>query len=155
MRTRKRFAHGLVIGVSMFICMTSLLANPSYSQSAYSILYNFAGGGTDGLNPYGSLTLSGSTLYGMTYDGPQAAGPPGYHDPGTVFKINPDGTGYQILHYFNPTAGDGTGPFGDVTLVGSKLYGMTYIGGSSGDGVIFSCQIPQSDTGMLQLLLLN
>jgi hypothetical protein len=68
MRTGKRFGHGLVIGISMCICMMSALAFPSDSQSAaYSILHNFAGGASDGLNPwYGGPVFSGSTLYGMT-----------------------------------------------------------------------------------------
>ena len=32
MRTGKRLVHGLVIGISMFICLTGVLANPSDSQ---------------------------------------------------------------------------------------------------------------------------
>jgi uncharacterized repeat protein (TIGR03803 family) len=114
--------------------------------TGYQVLLDFATVPFNVGGPYGSLTFSGSQLYGMTHGG-------GAHTGGIVFQINTDWTRYQPLHYFNSFTGDGAGPLGDVTLVGSKLYGMTYGGGSSGDGVIFSCQTPRPDTGTLLLLL--
>jgi len=131
MRIEKRFAPGLVIGISVFISiMAGLLTKPSASQAAVaeSIVYNF-NGGSDGANPNGSLTLSGSTLYGMTSSG----GTNGY---GTIFQINTDNTGYQILHNFSG-GNDGANPSGSLTLSGSTLYGMTSGGGASGNGTIF------------------
>ena len=129
MRTGKRFVHGLVIGLSMFICLAGALATPSDSQAAYSILYSFAGGTGDGFQPFGSLTLAGSTLYGLTYGGPHPPSPqPSYS--GTIFEINLDGSGYQILHPFGgPDAKDGTIPKGSLTLSGETLYGFTPYGG--------------------------
>ena len=59
-----------------------------------TILHNFTGGPSDGANPLGSLTLSGSTLYGMTFSG-------GANNDGTIFKVNTDGTGFQLLHSFD------------------------------------------------------
>ena len=82
-----------------------------------------------------------------------AGGPGG--GSGAIFRINPDGTGYQILHIFKPDQGDGGQPLGDVTFAGSRLYGWTYGDGSYNGGVFFSYQLPQADTGMLQLLLLD
>jgi len=35
----------------------------------FQILHPFTGGTNDGAHPFGSLTLSGDTLYGMTYQG--------------------------------------------------------------------------------------
>jgi len=135
MRTGKRFLHGLLIGLSMFICMTSSPANPAYSQSAYTIIHKFIGGAGDGLSPYyGGPVLSGSTLYGMT---------PGGGDPtgGVLFKINTDGTGFHILHNFGFINTDGTTPRGSLTLSGSTLYGCTPYGGgpvaNSVGGTIF------------------
>ena len=59
--------------------------------------------------------------------------------------MNTDGTDYQVLHEFAGKPDDGAHPYGSLTLVGSKLYGMTSTGGSggisgggSGYGVIFS-----------------
>ena len=137
MRTAKRFALGLVIGLSMFICLAGALAATPDPQFAYSILHNFAGGESDGFQPFGSLTLAGSTLYGMTSGGRNSY-------CGTVFKINPDGTGYQILHSFElPENGtDGGTPKGSLTLSGSTLYGFTTDGSGPpawtlGGGTVF------------------
>jgi hypothetical protein len=83
----------------------------------------------------------------MTYGG----GPGGAS--GVIFRLNPDSTGFQILHGFMSSLGDGGQPLGDVTFSGSRLYGWTYAGGSSGGGVFFSYQTPQSDAAMTLLLL--
>jgi uncharacterized repeat protein (TIGR03803 family) len=61
---------------------------------------------------------------------------------GTVFRVNTDGSGYNNLHSFAGGASDGSLPLGALTLVGSTLYGMTELGGSSGLGVIFSLTLP-------------
>ena len=90
----------------------------------------FAGDPGDGENPYGDLTLDGTTLYGMTLTG-------GANDEGVIFKINTDGTGYTHLREFAGTPGDGGIPYGDLTLNGTTLYGMTYSGGANNEGVIF------------------
>ena len=71
MRTGKRFSHGLGYRhLECAICMYELRWRSPFSDSqsaAYSILHNFAGGASDGLNPwYGGPVFSGSTLYGMT-----------------------------------------------------------------------------------------
>ena len=59
-------------------------------------------------------------------------------DEGTVYSINADGTGYQVLHSFTGTASDGNEPVPGLTVVGSTLVGVTSAGGSSNDGVVFS-----------------
>jgi uncharacterized repeat protein (TIGR03803 family) len=98
--------------------------------TGFNRLHSFNGGISDGQTPYGSLTLSGSTLYGMTGYG-------GGSNGGTVFKMNTDGTGFALLHTFTGSGGDGSNPFGSLTLSGSTLYGMTYGGGDSGRGTAF------------------
>src|SRR5678816_1838971 len=37
--------------------------------TGFSLLHSFTSGNSDGADPFGSLTLSGSTLYGMTQHG--------------------------------------------------------------------------------------
>ena len=143
MKTGKRLVYGLMIGISMCICLTGLLTNPSDSQAApYSILHNF-GGADDGFQPYhGHPALSGSTLYGMT----QGGGGSGSY--GVLYKINTDGNGYEILHHF--TSGtDGTSPRGGLTLSGSTLYGCTEYGGGSNGGTVFKIN---ADGGGYQVL---
>jgi uncharacterized repeat protein (TIGR03803 family) len=44
----------------------------------------------------------------------------------------------QISHIFNFSSANGTNPYGGLTLSGNVLYGMTWEGGTQGDGVIFS-----------------
>ena len=102
--------------------------------TGFSLLRSLRSGSntTDGINPYGSLTLSGSTLYGMT------SGGGGSGNTGTLFSINTDGTGFGLLHSFAGQPGDGGSPHGSLTLSGSTLYGMTGGGGSSNAGTLFS-----------------
>jgi uncharacterized repeat protein (TIGR03803 family) len=142
MRREKGLLRGLLLGISVFIFMAWALGDPSaaHSQSAFFTLYNFGNGANDGFNPWGSLTLSGSTFYGMTKEGGSAS------NYGTIFQINTDGTGYKILHAFNGGTSDGARPQGSLTLSGSKLYGTTVNGGSTGNyGTIF--QKNTDDTG--------
>ena len=110
--------------------------------SGFSPLHSFTGGASDGANPHGSLTLSGSKLYGMTVDG-------GSRGNGVLFSVNTDGTSFDLLHSFNGDASDGANPRGSLTLSGSKLYGMTAFGGSSGNGVIFSANTDGTDYSLL------
>ena len=86
--------------------------------TGYQVLHSFGTVPNDGYSPYGSLTLSGSTLYGMTEAG-------GANGKGTIFQINADGTGYQVLYSFGSVASDGCYPYGSLTLSGTTLYGMT------------------------------
>jgi len=117
-------------------------SGPSYAN--YTKLHEFAGGIDDGRYPHGSLTLSNSTLYGMTREG-------GTNDYGVIFKLNTDGTAYTNLHEFAGGAGDGENPHGSLTLSesDSTLYGMTREGGTSGRGVIF--KINTDGTGYSKL----
>lgn len=99
--------------------------------SGYTNLHSFANVTSDGRSPFGSLLLAGSTLNGMT-------GFAGSRGNGTIFKINIDGTGFNLLHSFAGPPCDGSSPQGDLTIAGSTLYGTTYSGGSSYNGTVFS-----------------
>ena len=118
------------------------------SGAGYQVLYSFAGYPNDGYYPLTSLTLSGSTLYGMTRTG----GSGGAYGLGTIFQINTDGTGYQTLYDFGSPANDGCGPNGSLTILGSTLYATAYGGGVYGKGTIFSVSdapaVPGAPTGV-------
>ena len=111
------------------------------------VLHDFAGGISDGGAPYGSVTVAGSKLYGMTTVGGGLAN--GGGGLGTIYTLNTDGTGYTLLHSFNGTASDGGAADGSLTLVGSKLYGMTRAGGGSSNGTIFSMNTDGTGFGLL------
>jgi len=109
-----------------------LLSGIAFAQGHYySVIHQFAGGATDGANPQGSLTLSGSTLYGMCRSGGDAG-------LGTIFRLNTDGTGFTLLHSFTGGATDGSSPAGSLLLSGSVLFGLTHDGGAYGLGTVFS-----------------
>ncbi len=116
----------------------------------YTILHNFNDGtvANDGNQPYGSLILSGSTLYGMTSLGGFFGGFD-YTGYGVVFAINTDGVNYSLLHIFGDgtVADDGESPHGSLIVSGPTLYGMTNAGGSNGMGTIFSIN-PQPVNGV-------
>jgi uncharacterized repeat protein (TIGR03803 family) len=94
-----------------------------------TVLYSFAGTG-DGANPYGSLTLVGTTLYGMTTYG-------GANGKGTIFEFDTKKNVETVLYSFAGT-GDGAYPQGSFTLVGTTLYGMTNSGGANDKGTTYT-----------------
>ena len=102
--------------------------------SGFTILHDFISGTGGGESPQGSLTLNGDALYGMTYSG-------GSTDAGTIFYLGTDGSSFRLLHSFGG-GDDGEFPHGDLILDDNTLYGMTYSGGTSDLGVIFSFQLP-------------
>ena len=107
----------------------------------HSIVLNF-GGATNGKCPNGSLYYDGTFLYGMTLQG-------GIHNKGTVFKIQPDGSGYSKLLDFSGFS-NGSTPRGSLIFDGIFLYGMTSEGGTSNKGVIF--KIKPDGTSYTKLL---
>jgi uncharacterized repeat protein (TIGR03803 family) len=88
----------------------------------------------DGADPYGTLILSGNTLYGTAANNGYNNGPSGN---GTVFAVNTDGTNFRTLHHFSG-GNDGATPGMDMVLSGNTLYGMAQGGGSSGNGTVFA-----------------
>ena len=92
--------------------------------------------GTDGTNPYGSLTLVGSTLYGMTENG-------GTNNAGTIFSVPVTGGTPTTLQNFGFGGASGGHPYGGFVLSpdGSTLYGEAQDGGANGYGVVFSIPV--------------
>jgi len=115
--------------------------------TAFTVLHNFTGLTTnlsgaytnaDGAAASPALVLSGTNLYGAANGG-------GTFGNGTVFRLNTDGTGFQVLHHFSATGrwyeapntnSDGGFPM-SLLLAGTTLYGSTSLGGDSGNGTIF------------------
>ena len=95
--------------------------------SGYTNILNFAGT-TNGSIPLGSLIYDGTFLYGMTNQG-------GTNNIGTIFKIQPNGTGYLKILDFIGT--NGSSPYGSLIYDGTFLYGMTYQGGLANQGTMF------------------
>ena len=96
--------------------------------TGYSNLLNFPGT-PDGQGPSGDRIYEGKNLYGMTPFG-------GAKGAGEMFKIRPNGTGYDTLLNFSGLA-TGSTPVGSLFSDGTFLYGTTANGGINNSGVIF------------------
>jgi uncharacterized repeat protein (TIGR03803 family) len=97
----------------------------------FTILHTFAGGSTDGANPYSGLRQGrDGNFYGTTFSG-------GASNAGTVFQMTPTGT-LTILHTFVGGIADGAYPFaGLIQGTDGNFYGTTYSGGASNSGTVF------------------
>ena len=102
--------------------------------TGFTVLHVFSGVTTNGNNPMASLLLLTNVLYGTTDNG-------GEFDAGTVFSINTNGTGFNVIYSFSGNSNDGGNPDAPVFLVGDSLYGTTVGGGTTGNGAVYGLQI--------------
>ena len=71
------------------------------------------------------------TLYGTASQG-------GNNSNGTVFKLDPAGVSFAVVHHFDGNVGDGRFPYSELLLGDDGLlYGTTYGGGSQFQGTVF------------------
>jgi len=90
-----------------------------------TVLYNFAGGYSDGCNPWQGLVMDGKgNLYGTT----EACGPGGY---GTVYKLTTKGE-EKTLHNFGGSDGVVATEGHLLMDKAGDLYGVTAFGGAGG-----------------------
>jgi uncharacterized repeat protein (TIGR03803 family) len=112
-------------------CGTVFSITPS---GAEKVLHSF-GNGTDGANPYASLTELNGKLYGTTIAG--GAYTCGSHTGcGALFSITPGGR-EKVLHSFG-NGSDGATPYASLIDVKGTLYGSTEVGGAHYYGTVFS-----------------
>lgn len=103
--------------------------------AAYTDLHDFGNVNAGAIQSKGALTLSGSTLYGVSND--------------SIFSINTNGTGYKHLYKITASGEN----FGSLTLSGSVLYGMPGFTGANSDGCVYS--INTNGTGYTDLFDFN
>jgi len=119
----------------------------SHSQT-YNILYDFNTGSNYDSWPYGcAITDSGNVFYGMTTYNTQNSTNSQY---GQIFRINKDGSNYELMHTFPEKSNDGNVPVGKLALADSFLFGITYKGGSYGYGTIFKIKTDNSGFKILR-----
>ncbi len=126
--------------IKFFILIAAFIGISNSTRAQFTLLHNFGDTIIDGNGPLGDLFLHDTSLYGMTYEG-------GVNGDGTIFKIKPDGTGYQDLLDFNQT--NGSGPCGAFISDGTFLYGTTGYGGVYDFGTVF--KIMPDGTGYVKL----
>ncbi|MFZ0363197.1 MAG: choice-of-anchor tandem repeat GloVer-containing protein, partial [Candidatus Cybelea sp.] len=105
------------------------------TSGAETVLYSFKAG-SDGANPYAGLIDVNGTLYGTTF----AGGDTGCYSGrgcGTVYSISATGT-ETVLHSFSGGLSDGEAPYASLVDLNGTLYGTTYSGGPSNQGVVYT-----------------
>jgi uncharacterized repeat protein (TIGR03803 family) len=108
-------------------------ANRVWGQNDFVRLTSFGNPALSAATPWSMpIVASDGALYGTTSEGG------GTNDFGTIFRVNPDGSGLMLLHRFTGSPGDGQSPEGGL-IEGNDgaLYGTTYLGGSNNLGTIF------------------
>jgi uncharacterized repeat protein (TIGR03803 family) len=102
--------------------------------SGFTTIYGFSGDrSAGGASPRAGVIEGGDGyLYGTTSGGGQYGG-------GTVYRVKPDGSGFQDLHDFGADASDGRNPHAALLLASDgRLYGTTAAGGQKSAGTVFS-----------------
>jgi uncharacterized repeat protein (TIGR03803 family) len=101
--------------------------------TGYTTLHSFTNT-VNGQSPYGGLVLNSGMLYGTTGGGTGTTN-------GSIFSINTNGSGFQILHVFTSTGlatnADGKTPRATLTFSGGYLYGTAISGGVGAGGTLF------------------
>ncbi len=103
-------------------------ASVGFYNQGFSILYEITdynlGGSTS------ALTLLDGVFYGTNHRGPTGQG--------SVFRIEPNGTGFQTILFFNGTNGES--PQNPPLALNGSLYGTTSSGGDNNLGTIFKLE---------------
>ncbi len=140
------FPYGKILAIEDYLYGTT--AGPTGSTNNLGSVYKIKTDGTGfkelhrftnsqtGDSPLASLTIVGSKLYGSTKKG-------GLIDCGIIFKIDLDGTNFEIIHHFSFEEGVGTRS--KLVYSENSLYGAAYSGGLYSDhGTLFKINLDGS-----------
>jgi uncharacterized repeat protein (TIGR03803 family) len=108
-----------------------------YDGTGYRILHHFTAAPTDGYFARGPLVIcADGRLYGTTQHG-------GRYDHGTVFRLFPSGTGYEVLYHFDGVTGSRA--YSGLVHDEEAVFGITQLGGRYGQGVVYRLNQPSAD----------
>jgi len=139
--------YGTTSAGGAFACncgVVYMISPPASGSGVWSetILHTFQGYPGDGGVPLANLTLdSAGNLYGTTLIG-------GAAQAGTVFELSPPAPGQtlwseSILYEFSGAEGDGQFPYSSLLVdAAGNLYGSSFLGGSSNQGMAFELLAP-------------
>jgi len=92
--------------------------------------------GADGSHPTSApIRAKDGWLYGTCATG-------GAHNEGVIFRMQPDGGNYEVLHHFEGGARGGVPRTGLLQASDGRLYGRTIDGGKHASGVVYSFSPP-------------
>ena len=147
-------AAGVTVGADGSLYGTSSLGGPNNSGTVFqltpsasggwseSVLHSFGASNTDGVNPWGTVTLDrAGNVYGETNYGGMLA-------EGTVFELTGSGGTWteNVLHNFG-SGTDGMFPQGSLifdhagNLYGTAILGGAYFGNRDNGGTVFQIKI--------------
>lgn len=99
--------------------------------------------------PFGSVFAHEGWLYGTTqWNSSQGTDPPTGTGGGTVYRIRPDGSDFEVLKSFT-TATDGGNLFHGLSIDGDTITGVARNGGQHGYGTLFSVKTDGADFTVL------
>jgi hypothetical protein len=124
-----------------------IVVNKTSEDPVLTTLHEFNWEATIGRNPRADLLYYNGKLYGMTERGRTGTLLDSNDVDGVIFSINPDGTDFTVLHYFEANEN----PRGSLILSAdnTKLYGMTYGQWDSNADKIFSIDLDGSNFTVL------
>jgi uncharacterized repeat protein (TIGR03803 family) len=108
--------------------------------TGYSVLHQFNYRTGDGVRAFGGvIQASDGLLYGTTSEGGRA-------NKGTIYRLQTNGIGYEVLVHFDAEGAEPTPPIGSlVEAADGRLYGAANDGGEFFKGVLFSMKTDGSD----------
>lgn len=113
---------------------------PQNGKWTEKVIYNFAGGSTDGAYPYSALVFDKSgNIYGTTESG-------GPNQAGTVFELSLSAGKWTetVLYFFTGNVDGGTLDAGVIFDKLGNLFGTTASGGKYGTGTVFELSLVNS-----------
>jgi len=117
----------------------SAAAQHTYAANQFATLASFPGG--ESAWPMGALAFDGNYLYGTTQGQ--------YPGVGTVYRIAIDGSPLSTIHEF-VYPNSAYNPYGGISLVGQRLFGVTYRGGAADYGTVFALDRDGTDFQLLK-----
>jgi uncharacterized repeat protein (TIGR03803 family) len=99
--------------------------------SNYHILHSFDLN-PYGANPYCTVTVKDSVLYGVTMNG-------GLNNKSVFYRIDTSGNNFAKIRDFDSLGG--WKPYGEIIILGDSAYGMTSSGGDYNSGVIYKMNL--------------
>jgi len=138
--------NGVLYGTTYFggALGSGVVFRSDLDGSDFQVLHAF-GAANNAANPGANLVVVDSTIFGTTQAGSALS-------EGTLFSMNLDGTGYQVLHVFAPVSAhdplNGSSP-GNLQYQNGELYGTTTLGGEFGHGTLFRIALDGSGYELL------
>lgn len=142
----KRISSRGAVSIILWFAAAFTTFSTSAQDWQVSTLHSFGNLDTSAYSPDSGIVLAEDMkLYGTTFFG-------GSGQAGEIFRINRDGSGYEVLHDFGMESNrlDGASPLAGVLAASDGLlYGTTIAGGTNRAGIIYSLNRDGSDFRIL------